>query len=523
LKLLSTLSSLALVATFAATADTLARPALAQDNNPYPLTADSKPQPDVPKGEVIHFRFTSPKVFPGAIRNVEVYVPAQYKPENAATTCLYVNQDGQQWHASTVFDNLIAKKDIPVTIGVFVTPGEVQAKDGKTALTRYNRSYEYDGLGPDYVNFLLTELLPAVETKKTTDGRAVHFSHNGNDHAIGGSSSGGVAAFTAAWERPDQFPRVFTVVGTYVGLRGADDYSTLVRKYEPKPLRLYLNDGSNDQNIYAGDWWMANQMMERALVFGGYEVTHEWGTLGHDGRQGDMLFPDVMRYLWKDWPAPVKAGHSRNDMMNQILVDGETWQPAANPPGGDSPNAAISALANGRFTVEQTGKRGEEHGRISFQPNGGKRKTIGEGDQHVAASVTLSTDQTQLYVTDSATRWIWAYQVQPDGSLMYGQKYYWLHCDDNADGSGAGGMTVDRDGRLYVATALGIQVCDQAGRVNVILPLPLGERPSALRWAGPDNTILYAFCTDGKAFQRTLKAKGVNPGDSASKPAPPRL
>ncbi|MEN3335811.1 MAG: gluconolactonase, partial [Blastocatellia bacterium] len=153
----------------------------------------------------------------------------------------------------------------------------VVAADSNTALDRFNRSYEYDGLGDHYARFLLEELLPEVEARKTGDGRPIRLSHNGNDRAIGGSSSGAICAFTAAWERPDAFSRVFSSIGTYVGLRGGDRYSTLIRKVEPKPIRIFLQDGSQDLNIYGGDWWMANQTMERALLFAGYEVQHVWG------------------------------------------------------------------------------------------------------------------------------------------------------------------------------------------------------------------------------------------------------
>ena len=391
---------------------------------------------------------------------------------------------------------------------------------------RFNRSYEYDGLGPNYANFLLNELLPEVETKKTGDGRAIHFSHDGKDHAIGGSSSGGVAAFTAAWERPDAFSRVFSVIGTYVGLRGGNEYPTLIRKYEPKPLRVFLNDGSNDLNIYGGDWWMANQTMERALAFAGYDVRHEWGTLGHDGRQGAMLFPDVMRYLWKDWPAPVAAGHSNNGMLNQILVPGEGWAVRSNTADFQlSGKIASMTRADGvvSFYADRVGKRGQEHSRIAFQPFKGKLRTIAEGDQVDATGVTYSPDHTLLYVADGASHWVWSYQIQPDGSLKDGQKYYWLHSPDDSDSSGAAGMCVDRDGRLYVATKMGIQVCDQAGRVNVILPLPAGgAQPAALQWVGTNTDTLEVIAGD-KVYERKLNVRGVRPNESPVRPAPPGL
>ena len=290
------------------------------------LRADDKPVAGpVPKGEVIKYTFDQSKIFPGTVRDYWVYVPRQYDPAKPA--CVHVHQDGIQYNAPAVFDELIHKKEMPVTIGVFVTPGRVKAPSDK-ALDRLNRSYEYDGLGDNYVRFLLEELLPEVEKKTTSDGRAVKLSKNGNDRSIGGESSGAACAFTAAWERTDAFQRVFSSIGTYVGLRGANIYPTLIRKVEPKPIRIFLQDGSADQNIYGGDWWMANQEMERAFVFAGYEVNHSWGTGGHDGKHASEIFPAAMRWLWKDWPNPVKAG-AGSAMMKEILLPGEGWQLAA--------------------------------------------------------------------------------------------------------------------------------------------------------------------------------------------------
>src|SRR3989454_584272 len=188
------------------------------------------------------------------------------------------------------------------------------------ALDRFNRSYEYDGLGDNYARFLLDELLPYI-----TKEHHLNLSTNGNDRAIAGASSGAICAFTAAWERPDAFRRVFSSIGTYVGLRGGNSYPTLIRKFEPKPIRIFLQDGSNDLNIYGGDWWMANQEMERSLKFAGYEVNHVWGTGGHSNQDGTKVFPDAMRWLWKDWPAPVKAG-AGSPQLKEILIPGEDWK-----------------------------------------------------------------------------------------------------------------------------------------------------------------------------------------------------
>ncbi|MDF2441784.1 MAG: gluconolactonase, partial [Abditibacteriota bacterium] len=305
----------------------------------YPLTADSRSQDGVPKGEVLKFSFDKSRIFPGTTREYWVYVPRQYNPARPA--CVYVNQDGVQWQAPVVFDNLIAKGEMPVTIGVFVMHGRVKAPN-ENALDRFNRSLEYDGLGDDYARFILEEVLPDVETKTASDGRPLRLSKSGNDRAIGGSSSGAIAAFTAAWERPDAFSRVFSAIGTYVGLRGGNVYPTLIRKYEPKPIRVFLQDGSNDNNIYGGDWWMANQEMQRSLAFAGYEENHVWGDGGHNGTHGTAVFPDAMRWLWKDWPQPVKAG-AGSSQLREILLPGEAWQLVAQnvkPATGLATNAA---------------------------------------------------------------------------------------------------------------------------------------------------------------------------------------
>lgn len=567
--------------------------ALAQATDEYPLGADSKPQPGVPKGEVLKFTFEQSKIFPGTWREYWVYVPTQYTPDRPA--CLYVNQDGIQWQAPTVFDNLIHKKEMPVTIGVFVMHGRVRAADGNAALDRFNRSYEYDGLGDNYARFLIEELLPEVEKQKTTDGRPIRLSQAGNDRAIGGASSGAIAAFTAAWERPDSFSRVFSTIGTYVGLRGGDRYATLVRKYEPKALRVYLQDGSNDLNIYAGDWWMANQTMERALTFAGYEVEHVWGEGAHNGRHGTALFPDAMRWLWKDWPQAPKAGQSKNATLQALLIPGEDWQlvsegyrftegPATNATGevffndvpakktyrvgldgkvslfladtrgGDGqifgPDGRLYAAvpveqkilawdAEGKASVIAEGFRGNDvvvahNGNIYVTSPGsgndpsqvwlikanGEKKVVDTG-LRFSNGIALSPDQTLLYVDDMRSHWVYSYQIQPDGSLQHKQKYNWLHVPDTGDDSQADGMRVDQDGRLYVATKMGIQVCDQTGRVNAIIPTPNG-RIANLTFGGTNFDTLYAACGD-KVYKRKLKVKGAHAWGKPLKPAPPRL
>lgn len=573
----------------------LAAPVISAAEPDYPLTEDSKPHENVPKGELIKFEFADSKVFPGTTREVTIYVPKQY--DGTKPACVYVNQDGVQWNAPVVFDNLIAKGDMPVTIGIFAKPGVVKALDGKTSLDRFNRSYEYDGMGDGYARFVLDELLPAVEQKTTSDGRKIILSKNGNDRAIGGSSSGAICAFIAAWEKPAEFSRVFTTVCTMVGLRGANVYPTLVRKYEPKPIRVFQVDGANDNNIYGGDWWMANQELERSLTFAGYEHDHVWGEGGHNGKQGTAVFPDAMRFLWKGWPAPVKAGEG-SPQLKEILIPGEGWQVvweggkftegmASNAKGevffndvpnsktykisldgkitefladshkGDgqaiAPSGSLVAVAGGveKIIAYPDGKgeaaeiasgfRGNDlvvlHNENIYvtepdwdgthkgsnvwliKPDG--TKTVVDTGLKFSNGITASPDQSLLYVDDSRSHWVYSYQIQPDGTLKDKQRYYHLHVPDTADDSGADGMEVDNAGRLYVATRMGLQVCDQAGRVNCIIPTPNGK-VSDVVFGGADFDTLYVSAGD-KIYKRKVKVKGAPSFAAPIKPAAPHL
>lgn len=560
----------------------------------YPPHPDAVVQPGVPKGELIVREFAGSKIFPGTTREVTVYVPAQYDPARPA--CVHVNQDGVQFNAPVVFDNLIARGELPVLIGVFVRPGVVKAASPDAALDRFNRSFEYDGLGDAYARFLLEELLPWVETLQTSDGRPLRLSKSGNDRLIAGTSSGAIAAFTAAWERPDGFSRVFSAIGTYVDIRGGARYAALVRRMEPKPIRVFLQDGSDDLNIYAGDWWMANQTLQRALTYAGYEVSHVWGEGGHNGRHATAVFPDAVRWLWKDWPAPVKAGTLPMERLGPLLIPGETWElvgegyglsegaavnargeffftdipgsrayrldatgkpevfisetqrtngQAFGPDGrlyavatrtqqvlvydaGGQPSVLADGIAgndlvvahNGNVYVTQPGA-GREPSRIWLIRPDGTKAEVDRGDVKFANGIALSTDQSLLYVADYASHWVYSYVIQADGTLAHKQRYYWLHAPDTDDQSFADGIKVDRNGNLYVATRLGVQVCDQAGRVHLIIPTPNG-RCTNLAFGGPNSDILYVTCND-KVYRRKLNAVGAHAWAPPLKPAAPRL
>ncbi len=284
----------------------------------YKLGAESQPQPGVPQGTVEKFTFKTSQIFPGTERDFWVYVPKQYTPAQPA--CLMVFQDGGgyqssngSFHAPVVMDNLIHKREMPATIGVFINPGSVPpAEPGRKA--RSNRSYEYDSLGDAYARFLLDELLPEVEKKwKITQ--------DPNGRATVGISSGGICAFTVAWERPGSFAKVISHIGSFTNIRGGHVYPALIRKASVEPdknapaaerglweqrrrLRVFLQDGANDLDNLHGHWPLSNQEMFAALKFSKMECDFVLGDGGHSGRHGGSIFPDTLRWLWRGYPAP---------------------------------------------------------------------------------------------------------------------------------------------------------------------------------------------------------------------------
>jgi enterochelin esterase family protein len=289
----------------------------ADDYRPGP---DAERQPGVPEGRVTKHTWQS-KIFAGTTRDYWVYVPAQYDGKTPAAVMVFqdgaggVKADGTI-RVPTVFDNLIHRGEMPVTVGIFINPGTFPATDPRLP-GRSNRSFEYDTLSDQYARFLLEEILPEV-------GRTVRLTDDPERRAIQGNSSGGICAFTVAWQRPDAFRKVVSYIGSFTSIAyrpaqdgrpmqpGGDLYPALIRKSPIRPLRVFLQDGSNDLNNAHGNWFLANQQMLSALEWANrnadekrtegprYDVRHAWGDGAHSGKHGGAIFPDVMRWLWRD-------------------------------------------------------------------------------------------------------------------------------------------------------------------------------------------------------------------------------
>lgn len=302
----------------------------------YRLGPDSEEQEGVPKGKVIGPIALKSEVYPETTRDYWVYVPAQYDKSKPA--CLMIFQDGHAYvglkgpyRIPHVFDNLIYRREMPVTIGVFINPGhradQKEASDNDWGDGTTNRRVEYNALDDTYSKLIVDELLPALR-------KEYNISDDPECRAISGASSGAICAFTVAWHRPDQFRKVISTIGSFTNIMGGHAYPDIIRHAERKPIRIFLQDGLNDNRGVRGnrpydpkwDWHAQNRKMLEALTEKGYDVNFVWGIGTHSNAQGGAIMPDMLRWLWRDYPRP----DDPMDMSNRTLfVPTETAQPEA--------------------------------------------------------------------------------------------------------------------------------------------------------------------------------------------------
>jgi enterochelin esterase family protein len=284
----------------------------------YKLGPDSMRQPGVPEGKIIGpLTLESKSAFPNTTRNYWVYVPAQYDGKTPASLMVFqdghffVNTEGE-YRVPLVFDNLIYRREMPVAVAVFINPGH--GPEGKEASASdwgdrsNNRPTEYNALDDKYSHLIVDELLPVIK-------KDYKISDNPDDRGIAGASSGAICAFTVAWHRPDQFRKVISTIGSFTNIRGGHEYPDIVRRSETKPLRVYLQDGLNDNRGMRGrggtrtydatrDWHAQNIRMAAALKEKGYDVNYCWGIGTHSNKQGGAIMPEMLRWLWRDYPRP---------------------------------------------------------------------------------------------------------------------------------------------------------------------------------------------------------------------------
>ena len=434
--------------------------AYAQD---YTLGPDSQPQAGSPKGAVTKHVLAPGRFYPGTPHNYSIYVPAQYDANKPTPFMIFLDGGGSLGNGQrvpVVFDNLIAKGELPPLIGIFVDPGVLPAAS-EGVQNRFERVFEYDSLSDRFSRFLLEELIPEV-------ARQYNLSHDPNDRGLAGVSTGAVGAFAAAWNRPDQFHRVLSFIGTFVAMKGADGLPALIRKTEPKPIRIFLQDGNNDHVVpgqpygtfYAGSWPINNRVIYEAFQFAGYDAKLTMGEEGHNMKQGGAIMPDALRWLWRDYPKPVTVKEPE----------------AMGKPGWDP---------RGRVYSTVWAEKG-------WEQIGGSYGTI--------ASVAADRDGDVFFADPTANR---IYRSDAAGKVTVFKE----------NSGGAQALRAGADGRLYAA---------QAGRKRIVSYGAAGdEKLAAENVAASDFAITSKgaiYYTD--AEQRTLRVAG-KPGAAQAEMAVP--
>ena len=526
-----------------------------------------KPE-DVLPGVTKQFTFTQSAIFPGTVRDVTVFIPAQY--DGSKPACVYLKTDGYNPREKTLLETAIATREMPVTIGVFVRPGEVPSPV-KGTLGRRNRDFEYDGVSDNKVRFLIEELLPQVAKEFN-----LKLSTDGNDRCMVGGSSGGIAAFTAAWHRPEAFSRVYAASGSWVAFRGGHEFPTMVRKFEARPIRAYLTTATHDMENCAGDWFLLDQEMDKALKFSGYDYQFRIIDGRHVAGYGEH-WQEAMAYLWKNWPERVKAGPSA-PRAQEILIPGEDWQPVAEgfkstrgPAGNANGEVFFADTSNNKihriglddkisvfvedaaqahcvtvgadgtlFTISEksgqlmrydTAGKGSvvldgipghsilarPDGSLYVTANGDKpnspgtmwlikdgKKTQVDSGIKFATGMAYRPDQWLLSVAEGHSKWVYSYQINAEGTLINKERFFHLYVADWDDDAGAECVCYSLEGRQFIATRSGVQISADDGPTQVILPVPDRSRVTGVAIGGKDKDTLYALCGN-KVWKRKIR------------------
>ena len=290
---------------------------------PPPLSIDSLQNPNARAGTLSEKLTITSHIYDGMTSSYWIYAPAQYDPKIPAAVMVfndgggYINRKGNH-PALNVIDNLIAKHKIPVMIAIFTDPGDISgapdtptykfveaySKKWSRTLKDSMRSTEYDTVSNRYARFLRDELLPAVSAK-------YNLRKDAYSRAITGMSSGGIASFNAAWQMPDTFSRVISWIGSFTAIQwqedpaiaeGGQDYPEKVLRESHRNIRVWLEDGANDQeNPRYGSWPLANIRLANALKLKAYDFRFSFGTGPHSPGEGAAEFPEEMIWLWRDY------------------------------------------------------------------------------------------------------------------------------------------------------------------------------------------------------------------------------
>ncbi len=444
-------------------------------------------------GILISFLHKAETIKPGTTRNVTVYLPAAV--HTPCETAVQVYLDGMRDPEPAILEKLIADGSMPPTVTIGITAAGYPASlPGGT--DRSVRSPEYDGLGSSLADYIIDVLIPEIAA--LIQPRGYTFSTSPNWHSINGCSSGGIASWNACWERNDYFRRCFMASPTFSSFRGGDSLPFLMRKFETKKIRTFMTAGTNDMRNSAGDWYLEALTAAEALKFAGYEYAFQIFKNGCHGVGScdPAIMERAMIFIWKNWrTTPVSFLHFPPRVAD--LISPETEWTQTNEPMPSPTPCPYTFSGNKIFLKDR----------------------VVENTEYPISALALSSDKWRLYVATTERRMVYAYAIQPDGSLKDPYSHAHLHLKDDFRKPGAYDICIDSFDRLYAATETGIQTISHNGETNTLLTLPGNKPVTAIAFSGSENKDLFAETSDGIVFKRPFLTEA--PDDRILPPCTP--
>lgn len=434
---------------------------------------------------IVSERFFSTVYKPGAYFDCVIHIPDEVK--GGAPCGLLVNHDGLNRKEADVMYALAKEGKAPYCVTVGVSPGRLMASGDSSFNLRLDC---YDAYDSAYGDFIISELIPAVAGKY-----GLNISDSPDMHMISGGSSGGISAFNIAFFRSDYFHRVYISSPSFLSMVKGDEIPSLIRKWEPRPLRVYLEYSEIEPDDYFGSSLCAAMETERALRFAGYDYRLSYFPgEGHCSRYNGSdtaAMYDGFSYLWENYAGSGVTVGGMSPRMEKVILPGEGWVRA-----DAFPEKRPVCTAHGTYSVCG--------GSIILTRPDGERLSVADGFDALSA-VALSSEGKRLYAADARRGCVYAYVIGEDGALGARYLHGALHLATDFRTPGAVDICVDAEDRLYALTEIAVQTVRSFGLIDVILSLPEG-RPVRIAFGG--ENFLYVE-TDAGIWRRRLRTRAA--------------
>jgi enterochelin esterase-like enzyme len=428
----------------------------------------------------------------------KIYVPKAYNGNPAGLIFMF---DSLFESVYTAMDELITEKAMPVCIGIGVGSGVLRATI-EGGGDRDMRAEEYDQAGSNFPNFIIEELIPHFCEKFK-----LVLSDNPDMHMVLGGSSGGFAAWNAAWYRNDYFRRVSMISPSFHAFRGGEELLVTTRKSEPKPIKAYTSVAANEPDMYSGNSYHIGSSAGNTLQYAGYDHYFDYFQSGKhcEGLRDAEVQKRALRWIWQDWDTKPVAPLFYSERILRYVDADKPWQECSEP----MPSKTRAKTAHGIYTAE--------NGKVNLTAADGSVRVVADGFGDIS-SIAVSSDKWRLYIADRTRRYVFAMSIYSGGLLKNNYILAHLHLAEDCRKFGADDICVDRSDSVYAATELGVQTITSFGITDCIFSLPGNAAVEEVAFGGINNDVLYAKCGK-RIFKRQWKTRGLREDDARILPS----